>query len=147
MRAIKDFNEFIKEGIIKKQKPDVSRVKFLIEETEKSYSMLLLKIEKLGIVNQTANDIVKSCYDLLMELIKAKILLQGYNASGISTHEAEVSFASNLCFNEKDVQFLDEIRYFRNGMFYYGTNLTKDDAERIVNFTKETYLKLKKMTK
>lgn len=145
MRAIRDFKEFIKEGIVKIQKPDISRAKYLKEEVEKSYKLLLLKIEKLGINDQTANDIIKSCYDILMELIRAKMLLEGYNASGFGAHEAEVSYARVIGFDEKDIQFLDQIRYFRNGMLYYGTILTKEDAERIINFTKKIYLKLNKV--
>ena len=142
MRAIRNFNEFIKDGIVKKQKPDVSRAEYLAEEAGKSYKLLLIKIEKLGVDDQTANDFVKSCYDILMEVIRAKMLLKGYNASGYGAHEAEVSYARILGFNEKDIQFLDQIRYFRNGMLYYGTILKKEDAERIIEFTKKIYLKL-----
>ena len=72
MRAIKDFDMFINEGIVKKQKPDISRARYLIEEAEKSNKLLLIKIEKLGVDDQTANDFVKTCYDILMELIRAK---------------------------------------------------------------------------
>ena len=41
MRAIKKFEEFIKQNIVKKQSPDVSRAKFLIQESERSYNILL----------------------------------------------------------------------------------------------------------
>lgn len=143
MRAIKDFNEFIKKGTVKMQKPDKSRAEYLMEEAEKSYKLLLIKIEKLDVDDQTANDLVKSCYDILMEIIRAKMLLNGYNASGFGAHEAEVSYTRSLGFKEKDIQFLDQIRYFRNGMLYYGTRLEKENAERIIEFTKNIYLKLK----
>ena len=56
-----------------------------------------------------------------MEIIRAKMLLRGYNASGYGAHEAEVSYLRNLDFNETDVQFLDQMRYFRNGMLYFIT--------------------------
>jgi len=143
MRAIKDFDMFINEGIVKKQKPDISRARYLIEEAEKSNKLLLIKIEKLGVDDQTANDFVKTCYDILMELIRAKMLLEGYNASGTGAHEAEVSFVRKLKFKEKDVQFLDQIRYYRNGMLYYGTILKKENAEKIIEFTKKIYSNLK----
>ncbi len=143
MKAIKEFKEFIKEGIIKKQSVDKSRAEFLIKEAEKSYNYLMKKIEVLGITDESANDVVKSCYDIIMELIRAKMLLKGFNASGISAHEAEVSYMRILGFKEKDVQFADQIRYFRNGMLYYGTILDKEYADRVLKFTKEVYLKLK----
>jgi len=145
MRAIKSFNEFIRDGTVKKQKPDKARADFLIMESEKSYKLLLKKIEKIGVNDNTANDLVKSCYDILMELIRAKMLLEGYNASGFGAHEAEVAYTRTIGFKEKDVQFLDQIRYFRNGMLYYGTSLNKENAQKVMEFTKKNYLRLKKL--
>jgi len=55
----KRFEEFIKEGIVKKQTPDKSRAEFLIKESENAYKILLMKIEKLGISDDTANDLIK----------------------------------------------------------------------------------------
>ena len=77
-----------------------------------------------------------------MELIRAKMLLEGYNASGQGAHEAEVSYLRVLGFSEKDVQFADQMRFFRNGMLYYGKILDKEYAEKVVDFVKQTYPKL-----
>src|SRR3989344_2442384 len=145
MKAIRNFEEFIKERIVKKQSRDRSRAQFLVKESENSYHNLLEKIEKMGLSDTTANDFVKSCYDLLMELIRAKMLLGGYNASGFGAHEAEVSYMRILGFDEKDVQFCDQIRFFRNGMLYYGTILDKEYAEKVIRFTKKVYPTLKQM--
>ncbi len=78
-------------------------------------------IQKIKLSDSNANSFVKSCYDILMELIRARMILEGYNASGFGAHEAEVSYMRILGFNENDVQFTDQIRFFRNGMLYYGT--------------------------
>ena len=147
MKAIKGFDEFIKENVVKKQAVDRSRAEFLIKESEKDYLCLLEMIEKLGVSDNNANMFIKSCYDLLMELIRAKLLLEGYNASGFGAHEAEVSYMRVLNFNERDVQFADQIRFFRNGMLYYGAMLDKAYAEKVIEFTKKVYLKLKNMVK
>jgi len=138
----KRFEEFIKEGIVKKQTPDKSRAEFLIKESENAYKILLLKIEKLGISDDTTNDLIKSCYDILMELIRAKMLLEGYNASGAGAHEAEIAYLKILNYEEKDIQFLNQLRYFRNGMLYYGTILDSEYAEKVIDFTKRNYKKL-----
>ena len=82
-----------------------------------------------------------------MELIRAKMLLEGYNASGFGAHEAEVSYLRVLGFNENDVQFADQLRFFRNGMLYYGTILDKEYAEKVVAFTKGAYAKLREILK
>lgn len=145
MTGIRKFDEFIKGNIVKKQSIDWSRAEFLIKESENSYNNLLEMIEKLKVNDNNANTFVKSCYDLLMELIRAKMLLNGYNASGFGAHEAEVSYMRILGFDENDVQFADQIRFFRNGITYYGTALDKVYAEMVIEFTKLIYPKLKEM--
>ncbi len=145
MRAIRKFEEFVKEGIVKKQSIDRSRAEFLIKESENSYNNLLEINDKLKLSDNNANLFVKSCYDVLMELIRAKMLLGGYNASGSGAHEAEVSYLRVLEFNEVEVQFIDQLRFFRNGMLYYGTQLDKAYAERVIELTKKNYPKLKKI--
>lgn len=142
MRAIRNFQNFIKDKIVKVQKPDKSRAEFLAKEAENSYSFLIEKIEKIGISKNNANDYVKSGYDILMELIRAKMLLGGYNATGQGAHEAEVSYLRALGFNENEVQFLDQLRYFRNGILYYGTILDEEYANKVIEFTKRIYKKL-----
>jgi hypothetical protein len=147
MKGIRKFDEFIKENIVKKQSIDRSRAEFLIKESENSYNNLLEMIEKLELADINANMFIKSCHDILMELIRAKMLLDGYNASGFRAHEAEVSYMRILGFDEKDVQFTDQMRYFRNGILYYGTSLDSEYAEKVVEFTKRIYPKLKELVK
>jgi len=147
MRAIRKFEEFITEGVVKKQSKDRSRAEFLLKESDNSYSSLLEMLSKVKLDDVKANLFVKMCYDILMEMIRAKMLLEGYNASGLGAHEAEVSYMRVLGFDEKDVQFADQLRFFRNGMLYYGTILDKVYAEKVVEFTKRMYKKLKEMTK
>ena len=147
MRAIRSFDEFVKENIVKKQGTDMPRADFLIKESANSYLNLLEMIGKIKLNDNNANMFVKSCYDILMELIRAKMLLEGYNASGFGAHEAEVSYMRVLGFTENDVQFADQIRFFRNGMLYYGTQLDRTYAEKVIEFTKRLYPKLKEMVK
>ena len=90
-----------------------------------------------------ANSIIKDCYDILMELIRAKLLLDGYFASGSYAHKAEISYLRIIKFNEKEIFFMDQIRYFRNGILYYGTALDQEYAEKVIEFTKTFYPKLK----
>lgn len=143
MKGLKKFDEFIRMGIVKKQSPDKSRSKFLIMEAEQGYAYLLKLIKTMGVKNQNANDYVKNCCDILMELTRAKMLLEGLNASGFKSHEAEVTYWWILKFKEQDIRFLDQMRFFRNGMLYYGTILDKEYAEKVIEFTKKNYQKLK----
>ncbi len=147
MRAVKYFESFLSEGVVKKQAPDKSRAEFLIKESEKGYKALLELVKKIGINENNANNFIKNCYDVIMEIIRAKMLLKGYNASGMGAHEAEVSYLRKLKFNENDVQFLNQMRFFRNGMLYYGTILDKKYAEKTLKFAKSILPKLKNLIK
>jgi hypothetical protein len=147
MKAVRNFEEFIKENIVKKQSPNISRMKFLILESERSHNVLEEMKEKIGLNDENANMFIKSCYDILMELIRAKMLSEGYNASGFGAHEAEVAYLRVIGFSERDVQFADQLRYFRNGMLYYGTKLDKEYAEKVMTFTKKSYTLLRKAIK
>jgi hypothetical protein len=142
---IKNFEEYLKEGIVNKITPDKERAKNLFIDSERKMKVLGRQIEKLGIDKELANEYILLCYDTLMLIIRAKMLLKGLNASGIGAHEAEVSYSKDLGFSEKEIKFLDQMRYFRNGMLYYGTILDKEYAEKVISFTKENYIKLKKL--
>jgi len=146
MRHLKLFEEFIEEGIAKKAGADHERAKSLILESERKFRSLKRNLEKVGIDDDNANDYVEYCYDILLFLIRAKLYLDGYSCSGISAHEAEVSYTRNLSFEEPAVQFLDQLRYFRNGILYYGKRFDKEYAEKVIAFTKKNYAKIKQMT-
>src|SRR3989344_4523573 len=147
MNAVRRFEEFIKEGVVKVQAPDKSRAKFLITESGNSYRLLSELMEKIKVEDHSANMFVKSCYDILMELIRARMLLDGYNASGFGAHEAEVAYLRILEYSETEIQFVDRLRYFRNGMLYYGTILDQEYAQIVIKFTKKNYNNLKEMSK
>jgi len=129
MKAVRDFKDFLKEGIVKRQGADKSRAEFLIRGSEQDYQAILKMIKKLEINDENANTYIKNCYDVLMEIMRAKMLLDGYNASGFGAHEAEVSYLRELGFSENDVQFANQLRFFRNGLLYnYGAMLDKEYA-------------------
>lgn len=144
MNLPKEFEFYIEAGIARRCSPDKSRAEFLINESQNSMEGLNERIEKIGINNKNANSIIKDCYDIIMEMIRAKLLLDGYNASGQYAHEAEVSYLVKLGFPDNEVSFLNELRYFRNAITYYGKILDKEYAEKVLEFLKKIYPKLRK---
>ncbi len=144
MKIVRSFEEFIKEGIIKKISPDRQRAENLFLESERKFSLLQKTIKNMGIDDNNANDYVEYCYNIIMFLLRAKMLEQGYTGSGQGAHEAEVAFARNIDFSESEVQFLDQLRYFRNGILYYGKRFDKEYANQTIKFTKKIYKFLKK---
>src|SRR3989338_2138884 len=147
MRVVKHFEEYKGEDIIKQVSKNKERSRSLVIESERKMLSLKERLEKLGVKNENANDYVEYCYDIIMHLVRAKLQLEGYIASGQGAHEAEVSYMRVLGFTENDVQFADQIRFFRNGMLYYGTQLDRIYAEKVIEFTKKIYAKLKDIIK
>ena len=143
MMPLKQFKEYLEEGIARKQTPDISRAKSLINESERSYNILRGIIEKIGLNNENANYIIKNSYDIIMELIRAKLLSEGFNSSGKGAHEAEVSFLREIGFRETEVYFANQLRFFRNGILYYGKTFDKEYAKKVLDFLDKTYNKLK----
>ena len=137
MRPLKNFEEFVREGIIKKQSPNIDRANSLMKESEKSNKFLNDIVEKIGVSNDNANNIIKNTYDIIMELIRARMFREGYNSSGYGAHEAEVSFLRKVGISENEVQLINQLRYFRNGIMYYGKSFDKDYAEKVLSLLKE----------
>ena len=147
MNLPKEFEYYLQRGIIRKSTSDKPRAKFLIEESETSLEGLRERIKIIGINDKNANSIIKDRYDVIMELIRAKLLLEGYSSSGNFAHEAEISSLKNLGFPDGEVSFLNELRYFRNSITYYGKLLDKEYAEKVYAFLNKIIIKLKKIIK
>lgn len=137
------FEGYVKQGIIKKCSINRPRAEFLINETEKSLRGLLKRFDVLGIDEDNANSIVKDCYDIIMELIRSKLLLTGYCSAGQFAHEAEISYLKKYEFSDNDISFINDLRYFRNSVTYYGKVLGIEYAKKVIEFTKKIYPKLK----
>ena len=142
---MKDFEYFLKKGIVKKTSKNKARAKSLVEESNRKFGQFEKYLKKMGVNEENANDIVEDCHDVLLGLIRAKILLSGFNASGFRAHEAEISFLSNLNFTEQEIDLIQKLRYFRNGIMYYGKKFDKESAKKIIIFTKKIFQKLKKI--
>ena len=134
MRPIKQFKEYIEEGIVQEKTVDISRGRSLKKESEKTESFLREIINVIKINDDNANNVIKLTYDVIMEHVRAEMLLKSYTASGQGAHEAEVAYLRELNFTEKEVQFCDQLRYFRNGILYYGKKFNKDYAEKTIQF-------------
>jgi hypothetical protein len=141
------FEEFLQLGTVKKVSADRPRAGFLIEESQKSMIGLKKRVDAPGIDEYNANSVVKDCYDVMIELIRAKLLLDGYSASGTHAHEAEVSYLKKLGFPEGEISALNELRHFRNSITYYGKILTVEYAKQVAGFTIRIYPQLKDLVK
>lgn len=147
MSMPKPFEEFVKTGIIKKCSINKARADFLLDESKNSLNGLYERVDIIGINEKNTNSIIKDCYDILMELVRANLLLAGYNSAGQFAHEGEISYLKKLGFSESDISFLNDLRYFRNSVTYYGKILDKEYATKVFAFTKKLYPKLRALVK
>ncbi len=143
MKPLKNFDEFIKDGTIKKISPDINRALFLKSEAEKRRIFLEEVKKKIGLSDGNANYIIENSYNILSELLRSKMLISGYSASGLGAHEAEVSFMRSLSFSDAEIIFMNDLRYFRNGILYYGKVLDKEYAQKVLEFMNKIFFKLK----
>jgi shikimate kinase len=134
MKLPKEFENYVREGVIRKTASDKPRAEFLIKESQISLEGLRERINIIGINDRNANSIIKDSYDIIMEVIRAKLLLAGYSSSGSYAHEGEISYLKELGFPDIEISFLNELRYFRNGVMYYGKILDKEYAQKVFSF-------------
>ncbi len=129
---MKTFEQYLNLKIVRKVKENPERAKSLIAEAEKKRQFMLRVIQQLSFQETEPNFIIDNCYDILIELIRALLFFTGYHSQ--NSHEAEVSYMRNLGFPESEVLFMDELRYFRNGIKYYGKILEKEYAQKVLEF-------------
>ncbi len=143
MTNLKEFEYYLSNEIIRKVSQDKPRAEFLLKESETSLIGLKERVKIMKINEFNANSIVKDCYDIIMEIIRAKMLLEGYSASGSHSHEGEVSYLKNKNITDNEIIFINELRYFRNSVNYYGKILDKEYAKKVFDFTEKVVPKLK----
>ena len=79
-----------------------------------------------------------------MLLLRAKMLEEGFSSVGKGAHEAEVSYAKHIGFSESELLLLDQLRYFRNGILYYGKQFDAVYAKTIIFYTQKILKKFLK---
>lgn len=140
-----DFNYYIEQGIVKKHSPIIPRAEFLIHESAKSLVGLNREVKKIGIDEFNANSIIKNIQDIILEMIRAKMFLDGFSASGNNAHEAEVAYMKNLEFSSADISEVNDLRQARNSITYYGKMYNPEYAKKVNILLKRIYPKLKEV--
>ena len=53
---------------------------------------------------------------------------------------------SRLSFPKKDIRFMNELRYHRNGILYYGRDFDAEYARKVLDFLERIYPELKRLS-
>ncbi len=137
---LRAFEEFLQEGIVKKQSVNKQRAISLVIEAKQKKVFLDLTLKKISADEMNTNFVIEASYDIILELLRAKMFLAGYNS--FNSHQAEISYMRILEFSEHDVLFVDELRYFRNGILYYGKKFDMEYAQKVLQFLNKIYMQL-----
>ena len=116
--------EHIKMGQVKKASPDISLIKSL-QETAESDRRFLKGIE---LKNDSARKLMTNYYDILRSILEAIASLNGYK---IYSHEAFTSFLKEKKEDHMAEKF-DRFRRIRNGIAYYGKNISVEEAKELI---------------
>lgn len=137
INPLKMFEEFIEKRIVKKKSPDVERASSLIKEVGEKLEFFTKILKSIPFNEVKPNFVVDNVYDILIELLRARLLRDGYNAG--NSHEAEVSYMRNLGFTNEEVAFMNQLRYYRNGIKYYGKIYTLEYSQKVKEFLDNVY--------
>jgi len=96
-----------------------------------------MKINELN-----SNSIIKDIHDIIIQLIRSKMLIQGFSASGNYAHESEVAYMRKLNFSDYEISFTNKLRASRNGINYYGKIFEKEYAQECYIFLKNIAKKI-----
>jgi len=134
---MREFKEYLASGIVKKRAKNEARAKSLLDAAEKRKNVM----EKyLPLNGETSVKIIEECYDVIRELLEAKLINEGYKTY---SHEAAVSYLKVLGFSQDKIIFLDELRKVRNGTKYYGEQTDEEYARKVKEFLSDNYTKLR----
>lgn len=134
------WNEYLKKGIIRRTNLDDGLISSLIKTAKEGLEFF----EKEKVNDKSSKVLFKNYYDSLREVCEAVALSKGYK---IYQHEGITSFFKEI-LNEEIISFkFDRFRILRNGIHYYGKEVSKEetskaisDIKRIIKFLIEKYL-------
>src|SRR3989344_6910840 len=111
---MREFEEYIKSGAVKKITPNPDLASALLKSSQKNLNF----VSKLEINNENSELIVQDCYDIIRELIESRLSKEGYKSY---SHEATISFLRKFKqFSLQEIDFIDRLRVLRNNIKYYG---------------------------
>ena len=131
-----DWQECNVKKIVKKVSTDEELINSLTKTSENK----LTSSDLLVLNETTANSKITLAYDALRELLEALALKNQYK---IYNHECFTSFLKETLHESTLGDDFDEMRKLRNGLNYYGKQITAEECEKIIKEIKNIIRKVK----
>jgi hypothetical protein len=118
-----DWKECLGERIAKEVKEDLNLIKSTLEISESKIN----SAKTLG----DSHHISKIClfYDALRGILEALSLKRGFK---IYNHECYTAFISEILNMSREADIFDNLRKVRNGINYYGKNVSQEEAKSVI---------------
>ncbi len=133
------FSDFIESGQAKKALPDAQLAKSLVATADSDLKFL----KGLEINENSARKIMSNYYDVLRSILEAIAATRGYK---IYSHEAFTLFLKEMG-EEIAAEKFDRFRRIRNGINYYGKNISIEETKeniseiaKLIEYFRKKYL-------
>lgn len=83
-------------------------------------------LEKISVIESNANYIFEGYYSCVLELIHAKVLVEGYK---VTNHICLGFYIRDVLQKEEWFRIFDDCRYKRNSLLYYGRKMDFETAK------------------
>ncbi len=140
MKKMIDWETCKEQRFAKNIVPDTGQIKSIIESAKNKE-----KTAKMIPLNETTKETVVSLtYDVLRELLESLALKHGYK---IYNHECYTPFLRIVIKDDDFALEFDSLRMLRNGINYYGKNVSLSDAELTIRTAEKLIGKTKDLLK
>lgn len=119
-----DWKECNNKKLVKRISIDINLIDSLKGSSEKK----LESANRLNLDETTATSIISLCYESLRELLEALSIKNGFK---IYNRECYCAFLNEIIKEENFAALFDKFRKIRNGINYYGKDLSSDDAQNL----------------
>ena len=131
-----EFNDFIKQGKVKKGEKDKAFAKSIMEMVDQDLKFL----NTLATNQLSARRLMCNYYDLLRAIIEAISALDGLKSY---SHEAYTYYLKEVKDEEIIALKFDRFRKIRNNLTYYGKSISVEEASSNIKEIKEIINQLK----
>ncbi|MBI2548647.1 hypothetical protein HYW21_04825 [Candidatus Woesearchaeota archaeon] len=134
---MRDFAYYLKNGSVKKQKPDAHLSKATFKESCERFA---LATNLWG--REKPKYVLENAYEAMREAADAVLYEEGFKSY---SHEASIVYLLKKGFSQQEVSEFDRFRKIRNSIKYYGGDCDPVDAQQAILLAKSLIPKIQKL--
>jgi len=116
------FNDFLKNGKVRKGQPDIALAKSLIAMSTRT----LRYAQESNLTEENASPVLVNYYESLRQICEAICAKNGYK---VYSHEAFTVYLNEILREERTAENFDRLRKLRNGVNYYGESVSLSETQ------------------